>query len=255
MPPPKSRPMAGSAVITTNASSATMKNPTEVRASAQPGCAGRPDPAGGWRVGIGSMAAMSAPPGSGGGPGGHGVRSARGVLLRGAGGEHEPRHRSDPPVRPAPSGTTAGHDVLGTAIGAVDGADTGRPTDWAAADRPVRRPGGVSTGDRIGRKRRKRRWEGGAGTTDLGARARAGDAEAFGQLIDPYRRELQVHCYRILGSVQDAEDALQETLLAAWQGLGGFQGRASIRTWLYRIATSRCLNARRSASRRPRMAC
>jgi RNA polymerase sigma-70 factor (TIGR02960 family) len=90
-------------------------------------------------------------------------------------------------------------------------------------------------------------------TTDLVARARAGDAEAFGQLIDPYRRELQVHCYRILGSVQDAEDALQETLLAAWQGLGGFQGRASIRTWLYRIATSRCLNARRSASRRPRM--
>jgi RNA polymerase sigma-70 factor (TIGR02960 family) len=90
-------------------------------------------------------------------------------------------------------------------------------------------------------------------TTDLVARARAGDAEAFRQLIDPYRRELQVHCYRILGSAQDAEDALQETLLAAWQGLGGFQGRASIRTWLYRIATSRCLNARRSASRRPRM--
>ena len=90
-------------------------------------------------------------------------------------------------------------------------------------------------------------------TTDLVARARAGDAEAFGQLIDPYRRELQVHCYRILGSAQDAEDALQETLLATWQGLGGFQGRASIRTWLYRIATSRCLNARRSASRRPRM--
>jgi DNA-directed RNA polymerase specialized sigma24 family protein len=90
-------------------------------------------------------------------------------------------------------------------------------------------------------------------TTDLVARARAGDAEAFRQLIDPYRRELRVHCYRILGSTQDAEDALQETLLAAWQGLGGFQGRASIRTWLYRIATSRCLNARRSASRRPRM--
>jgi RNA polymerase sigma-70 factor (TIGR02960 family) len=90
-------------------------------------------------------------------------------------------------------------------------------------------------------------------TTDLVARARAGDAEAFRQLIDPYRRELRVHCYRILGSTQDAEDALQETLWAAWQGLGGFQGRASIRTWLYRIATSRCLNARRSASRRPRM--
>jgi RNA polymerase sigma-70 factor (ECF subfamily) len=90
-------------------------------------------------------------------------------------------------------------------------------------------------------------------TTDLIGRARAGDAEAFGELIDPYRRELQVHCYRILGSAQDAEDALQETLLSAWQGLGGFEGRASLRTWLYQVATSRCLNALRSASRRPQM--
>jgi RNA polymerase sigma-70 factor (ECF subfamily) len=90
-------------------------------------------------------------------------------------------------------------------------------------------------------------------TTDLIARAQAGDEEAFRQLVDPHRRELQVHCYRILGSAQDAEDALQETLLAAWQGLRGFEGRASIRTWLYRVATSRCLNALRSSSRRPRM--
>jgi RNA polymerase sigma-70 factor (TIGR02960 family) len=88
-------------------------------------------------------------------------------------------------------------------------------------------------------------------TADLLARARAGDGDAFRQLTDPYRRELLVHCYRMLGSFQDAEDALQDTLLAAWQGLGGFQGRASLRTWLYRIATNRCLNARRSASRRP----
>ena len=88
-------------------------------------------------------------------------------------------------------------------------------------------------------------------TADLIARARAGDGEAFRALTEPYRRELQVHCYRMLGSLQDAEDALQDTLLAAWQGLGGFEGRASIRTWLYRIATNRCLNARRSASRRP----
>jgi RNA polymerase sigma-70 factor (TIGR02960 family) len=85
---------------------------------------------------------------------------------------------------------------------------------------------------------------------DLIARARAGDGDAFRALTEPYRRELQVHCYRMLGSVQDAEDALQDTLLAAWQGIGGFEGRASIRTWLYRIATNRCLNARRSASRR-----
>ncbi len=90
-------------------------------------------------------------------------------------------------------------------------------------------------------------------STELIARAQAGDDEAFRQLIGPYRRELQVHCYRILGSVQDAEDALQEALLAAWQGLGGFEGRSSIRTWLYRVTTSRCLNALRSGSRRPRM--
>jgi RNA polymerase sigma-70 factor (TIGR02960 family) len=88
-------------------------------------------------------------------------------------------------------------------------------------------------------------------TTELITRARAGDGEAFRALTEPYRRELQVHCYRMLGSLQDAEDALQDTLLAAWRGLGGFEGRASIRTWLYRIATNTCLNARRSASRRP----
>ena len=88
-------------------------------------------------------------------------------------------------------------------------------------------------------------------TSDLIARARAGDGEAFGQLTEPLRRELQVHCYRMLGSFQDSEDALQETLLAAWQGFNGFEGRASLRTWLYQIATNRCLNARRSVSRRP----
>ena len=88
-------------------------------------------------------------------------------------------------------------------------------------------------------------------TADLIVRARSGDNGAFRELTEPYRRELQVHCYRMLGSLQDAEDALQDTLLAAWQGLDGFEGRASIRTWLYRIATNRCLNARRAASRRP----
>jgi RNA polymerase sigma-70 factor (TIGR02960 family) len=86
---------------------------------------------------------------------------------------------------------------------------------------------------------------------DLISRARTGDEDAFQQLTEPYRREIQVHCYRMLGSLQDAEDALQDTLLAAWQGLGGFAGSATLRTWLYRIATNRCLNARRSASRRP----
>jgi RNA polymerase sigma-70 factor (TIGR02960 family) len=87
--------------------------------------------------------------------------------------------------------------------------------------------------------------------TDLITRARAGDGEAFRALTEPYRRELQVHCYRMLGSFQDAEDALQDTLLTAWQGLERFEGRASVRTWLYRIATTRCLNALRSANRRP----
>ena len=88
-------------------------------------------------------------------------------------------------------------------------------------------------------------------TADLITRAQAGDGEAFRELTEPHRRELQVHCYRMLGSFQDAEDALQDTLLTAWQGLSGFEGRASIRTWLYRIATNRCLNTLRSASRRP----
>jgi RNA polymerase sigma-70 factor (TIGR02960 family) len=88
-------------------------------------------------------------------------------------------------------------------------------------------------------------------TDELISRARAGDAVAFQKLTEPHRRELHVHCYRMLGSLQDAEDTLQETLLAAWQGLKDFEGRASLRTWLYRIATNRCLNARRSASRRP----
>jgi Sigma-70 region 2 len=88
-------------------------------------------------------------------------------------------------------------------------------------------------------------------TTDLISRARAGDGEAFRELTEPHRRELQVHCYRMLGSLADAEDALQDMLLAAWQGLAGFEGRASLRTWLFRIATNRCLNARRAASRRP----
>ena len=71
-------------------------------------------------------------------------------------------------------------------------------------------------------------------TSELIGRARAGDRDAFAELVEPHRRELQVHCYRMLGSLQDAEDLLQETLLAAWLGLEGFEGRSSVRTWLYR---------------------
>jgi RNA polymerase sigma-70 factor (ECF subfamily) len=83
------------------------------------------------------------------------------------------------------------------------------------------------------------------------ALGRAGDEDAFRELTDPYRHELQLHCYRILGSTQDAEDLVQETLLAAWRGLEHFGERASIRTWLYRIATNRCIDWLRASARRP----
>jgi RNA polymerase sigma-70 factor (TIGR02960 family) len=86
--------------------------------------------------------------------------------------------------------------------------------------------------------------------TDLVTRARAGDPEAFTALVEGHRPELELHCYRILGSVQDAEDTVQETFLAAWQHIAGFEARSSVRTWLYRIATNRCLAALRSARRR-----
>ena len=82
------------------------------------------------------------------------------------------------------------------------------------------------------------------------ARARAGDKDAFGVLIAPYVRELHVHCYRMLGSVQDAEDVLQEILMRAWRHLGAFDGRGPVRGWLYRIATNRCLTARSRAAAR-----
>lgn len=94
-------------------------------------------------------------------------------------------------------------------------------------------------------------WQDG-GVTDLPlARARAGDEIAFRELTDPFRRELQLHIYRIVGSAQDAEDLLQETLLAAWRGLAQFEERASVRAWLYRIATNRSLDALRASRRRP----
>jgi RNA polymerase sigma-70 factor (TIGR02960 family) len=88
-------------------------------------------------------------------------------------------------------------------------------------------------------------------TDALLTRARAGDGDAFRRLVEPHEAELRVHCYRMLGSVFDADDAVQETLLAAWRALHGFEERASFRSWLYRIATNRCLNAIRAGARRP----
>ncbi|HZE38836.1 MAG TPA: RNA polymerase subunit sigma-70 [Stackebrandtia sp.] len=81
--------------------------------------------------------------------------------------------------------------------------------------------------------------------------ARRGDHGAFEALTRPHLRELHVHCYRMLGSVDDADEALQQTLIAAWRGIADFEGRSSPRTWLYRIATHRCLNAIRDGKRRP----
>src|SRR5689334_6063810 len=79
--------------------------------------------------------------------------------------------------------------------------------------------------------------------------ARAGDDQAFGRLVQPHRNELHAHCYRMLGSVHDAEDALQDALLRAWRALARFEGRASLRSWLYTIATNTCLN---EIARRPK---
>ena len=91
-------------------------------------------------------------------------------------------------------------------------------------------------------------------TTDLITRASAGDDDAFRELVEVHSRELHVHCYRILGSLQDAEDALQETLVSAWRNLGDFRQQSSLRTWLYQIATNRSLSMLRADSRRPRTA-
>src|ERR1700752_3919936 len=79
--------------------------------------------------------------------------------------------------------------------------------------------------------------------------AQAGDERAFRELVKPYRRALEVHCYRMLGSSHDAEDIVQETLLRAWRALDRFEPRASLQTWLYRIATKACLG---EIGRRPR---
>src|SRR5262252_8734352 len=171
------------------------------------------------------------------------------------GGDRERRTPRARPMRTIPSSTFQGrfqllrHDPVGglsgrSVVHTPRHWETGRPRAAQFAPWAVYIPGG-GTGW-CGRKVRR------MVTADLLSRARAGDGEAFRELAESHRRELQVHCYRMLGSLQDAEDAVQETMLAAWQGIGGFtEERASLRTWLYKIATNRCLNARRAASRRP----
>ena len=134
------------------------------------------------------------------------------------------------------------------AVGVFDDAverGVGRDDELSHAER------GAADGREVGAQLRamRRLYDGDDRGPD--SRARAGDGAAFGELTEPYRRELQVHCYRMLGSLEDAEDALQDTLLAAWRGLAAFEGRASLRTWLYQVATRRCLDARRAAARRP----
>lgn len=88
-------------------------------------------------------------------------------------------------------------------------------------------------------------------SVDVLTAARAGSRDAFDELVGGHRSELHRHCYRMLGSVDDADDLVQETLLAAWRGLSDFAGGSSLRTWLFRIATNRCLNAIRDGRRRP----
>src|SRR6266516_922048 len=183
------------------------------------------------------------------------VPETRTFISARGGGDRERRTPRARPMRTIPSSTFQGrfqllrHDRVGGSSGrsvvhTPRHWETGRPRGAQFALWAVYIPGGGTTW--CGRKERR------MVTADRLSRARAGDGEAFRELAGSHRRELQVHCYRMLGSFADAEDAVQETMLAAWQGIGGFtEERASLRTWLYKIATNRCLNARRAASRRP----
>src|SRR3984957_4707005 len=183
------------------------------------------------------------------------VPETRTFISARGGGDRERRTPRARPMRTVPSSTfqcrfqLLRHDRVGGSSGwsvvhTPRHWETGRPRAAQFALWAVYIPGGDTTW--CGRKERR------MVTADLLSRARAGDGEAFRELAESHRRELQLHCYRMLGSFADAEDAVQETMLAAWQGIGGFtEERASLRTWLYKIATNRCLNARRAASRRP----
>src|SRR5215467_12362482 len=162
-------------------------------------------------------------------------------------------------------GHTVGEDVLGHCSvpvrflwpltgAAANRVDARTSANWVPRNRPIRGAGGVGTFRRAGRARRKEEKRGCMETSDLIARARAGDDNAFRELVEVHSHELQVHCYRILGSLQDAEDAVQETLVSAWRNLGDFRQQSSLRTWLYQIATNRCLSMLRADSRRPRTA-
>ena len=123
----------------------------------------------------------------------------------------------------------------------------GGPTVWATSDRG---DGGVSVPATDHQPRRS--GTGGVDTAALVAAAVAGDHDAFSTLVQRHRRELHVHCYRMLGSYDEAEDAVQEVMLRAWRRRDSFQGGELFRAWLYRIATNACLDNLRRTSRRAR---
>jgi len=125
-----------------------------------------------------------------------------------------------------------------------------RGSQKSGQDGPISSPGGVFISSRTADNGHHDATREVPVEPDLLARAQAGDPDAFAALVERHRRELELHCYRILGSAQDAEDTVQETFLAAWQHIASFEARSSVRTWLYRIATNRCLMALRSARRR-----
>src|SRR5207249_2044805 len=144
------------------------------------------------------------------------------------------------------------------AVAALRGGRRGRPGHRPGARarcvgpaRAARGPGGPAQRRRHTGGRGDRVLAAEAAMTERGllAAARAGDEDAFARLVAAHRAGLHAHCYRMLGSVQDGEDALQETLLRAWRGLARFEGRSSLRSWLYAIATNACLKA---IERRPR---
>ena len=173
--------------------------------------------------------------------------AARADLLARAGRARRPRApRYDRAIELSTNPTERAFlDQQRAGLSSTGGCGPEDPRNWAGMLRPLSVARGVLQSRRTATRRLV------PVSTELLDRARAGDGDAFRQVAEPHRHELQLHCYRMLGSVQDAEDALQDTLLAAWRGFDAFEGRSSLRTWLYQVATNRCLNILRAKRRRP----